>query len=87
MTQRCEVKGVCKLIFEDVQNLISCKHMTFGISMLLWIYYILETLKLVKFLVGGQLDDLDFGLSEDVEALDVRGRHLQLWHSTWVLSK
>jgi hypothetical protein len=26
--------------------------------------------------VGGQLDDLDFGLSEDMEALDVGGRHL-----------
>ena len=28
------------------------------------------------FLVGGQLDDLDFGLSEAKEALDVGGRHL-----------
>ena len=27
-------------------------------------------------LVGGQLDDLDFGLCEDMEALDVGGRHL-----------
>jgi hypothetical protein len=27
-------------------------------------------------LVGGQPDDLDFGLSEDMEALDVGGRHL-----------
>ena len=26
--------------------------------------------------VGGQLDDLDFGLSEAMEALDVGGRHL-----------
>jgi hypothetical protein len=50
--------------------------MTFGISMLLWIYYILMTVKLVKFRVGGQLDDLNFGLSEDVKALDVGGRHL-----------
>ena len=27
-------------------------------------------------LVGGQPDDLDFGLSEAMEALDVGGRHL-----------
>ena len=27
-------------------------------------------------LVGGQVDDLDFGLSEAMEALDVGGRHL-----------
>ena len=27
-------------------------------------------------LVGGQPDDLAFGLSEDMEALDVGGRHL-----------
>ena len=27
-------------------------------------------------MVGGQLDDLDFGLSEDMKALDVGGRHL-----------
>ena len=27
-------------------------------------------------LVGGKLDDLDFGLSEAMEALDVGGRHL-----------
>jgi len=27
-------------------------------------------------LVGGQPYDLDFGLSEDMEALDVRGKHL-----------
>ena len=26
--------------------------------------------------VGGQLDDLEFGLNEDMEALDVGGRHL-----------
>ena len=25
---------------------------------------------------GGQLDDLDFGLGKDIEALDVGGRHL-----------
>ena len=28
-------------------------------------------------LVGGQPDDLDFGLSEDMEALHVGGRHLE----------
>ena len=28
------------------------------------------------FLVGGQLHNLDFGLSEAMEALDVGGRHL-----------
>ena len=27
-------------------------------------------------LVGGQLDDLDFGVSEDMEALNVGGGHL-----------
>ena len=27
-------------------------------------------------LVGGQPNDLDFGLSEDMETLDVGGRHL-----------
>ena len=27
-------------------------------------------------LVGGQLDGIDFGLSEDMEALDVGGRYL-----------
>lgn len=27
-------------------------------------------------LVGGQHDDLEFGLNEDMEALDVEGRHL-----------
>jgi hypothetical protein len=27
-------------------------------------------------MVGGQLDDLDFGLNEDMEALNVGGRHL-----------
>ena len=27
-------------------------------------------------LVGGQPDDLDVGLSDDIEALDVGGRHL-----------
>ena len=27
-------------------------------------------------LVGGQPNDLDFGSSEDMEALDVGGRHL-----------
>ena len=26
--------------------------------------------------MGGQLDDIDFGLSENTEALDVGGRHL-----------
>ena len=26
--------------------------------------------------MGGQLDDLHFGLSEDMESLDVGGRHL-----------
>ena len=26
--------------------------------------------------MGGKLDDLGFGLSEDMEALDVGGRHL-----------
>ena len=27
-------------------------------------------------MMGGQLDDLGFGLSEDMEALDLGGRHL-----------
>ena len=30
----------------------------------------------LNYLVGGQLDDLDFGSSEAMEALDVGGRHL-----------
>ena len=33
-------------------------------------------LSYVTYVVGGQLDDLDFGLNEDMEALNVGGRHL-----------
>ena len=36
----------------------------------IWIYKTLEMMKI------GQLDDLDFGLSEAMKALDVGGRHL-----------
>ena len=49
-----------------------------------WIYYTSKTIKLVRFSAGGQLDDLDFGFNEDMEDLDIRGRHYDggIWTTT-----
>ena len=44
----------------------------------LWIYKTLEMMKLVRFSGGWAMDDLDFGLSEAMKALNVGGRHLDI---------